>query len=760
MKRLVLSLLALALCSAAFAQWEIRPADYRISKADLKRAQELLAADVPAERPSAPSKGQVRVPQGEPGTCIARPFEQGTSTAITFPNPSSGAQWFPSASLGLFIHWGIHSMIGAQPSWNMIKGYEWGGEYHSRQEYYDQANYFNPQDEGFFEKYLGAAREAGFRYAVLTTRHHDGYALWPSKYGIGVKQYMKGRDLVREYVDACRATGMKVGLYFSPRDWHYPGDRPDTEWDVATWGKRGPVKDTVQNRKDFEKFFAYVLAQLEELLTNYGKIDILWLDGMGWYGIPVSDLQTEKVYAWIRSLQPDIVVNDRWGNIVNPDNPAGTSMRIGDFTTPFECQTPTYIPSEWWEHCHIWTGKGGGWGYNTKGLFRPLSWFMEEFVASRSLGGNFLPNVGPSGSGDMHPNFYKEIAKLKAWMATGEESLIGCGPTPGVELSNVPLTTRGKDIWYAHVLPRFKGQVSVKTGRKPVGVVLLRKRQKVDYIYRDGFLNFKLPDSMREGVDDVVKIYFSANPTELDPVKDAAKIKAKKLLCFDLDATLTEHRMPLEPAARELMTELCKRYDVVMMAAGNCPRVYHQMGDFPVPIVGNYGMQESAIVDGEFRIIREDTAPADTAFIEKWCDYFRKKYGYTSYSGNSVEYHASGMVTFGLMGTAPDKYEKLKFDPDKAKRRAMYPEVLEVFKDYAVYIGGSTSFDLTPAQYNKFDAALRYAHEHGYCLDDCLFVGDDLDDGGGDSHIRLYGMDYIRIWDYSKTPDMLRFMWE
>ena len=725
MKRFITFLLALTLCAGAFAQWEIDSRDYKVSKKDMKHAMELL---------------------------------QAPSQDIVFPNPAPGAQWFPSASLGLFLHWGIHSMIGAQPSWNMIKGYRWGGEYHSRQEYYEQAHYFNPGN--YFESYLAAAREAGFKYAVLTTRHHDGYALWPSRYGIGVKQYMGGRDLVREYVDACHATGMRVGFYFSPQDWHYPGYRPDTEWDVATWGKRGPVQDSVQNRKDFEKFFAYVISQLEELLTNYGRVDVLWLDGMGWYGIPVSDLQTERVYAWIRSLQPDIVINDRWGNIVNPDNPAGTSMRIGDFTTPFECMTPTYVPSEWWEHCHIWTGKGGGWGYNTRGLFRPLSWFMEEFVASRSLGGNFLPNVGPSGTGDMHPNFYKEVAGLKEWMATGEESLIGCGPTPGVERSNVPLTTRGKDIWYSHLLGGFKGQVSVKTDRAPYSVTLLRTREKVPYIYRDGFLNFKLPDSMREGIDDVVKITFSANPTELDPVRDAARIKAKKLICFDLDATLTEHRMPLEPAARELLEKLSEKYDLVMSAAGNCPRVYKQMGGFPVPIVGNYGMQESAIVDGEFRIIREDTCPADTAFIMKWCQYFREKYGYTSYSGDPVEFHASGMVTFGLMGTAPDKYEKLKFDPDKAKRRAMYPEVLEVFKDYAVYIGGSTSFDLTPRQYNKFDATLRYAHEHGYSLDDCLFVGDDLDDGGGDSHIRLYGMDYIRIYDYRKTPEMLRFMWE
>ena len=487
-KMSVLSLM-LALALTAFAQpaakgqltedlpnpAEIRPEDYRISRKDLQKALNILYGPGPEH--------------------------------LVYPNPAPGAQWYPQAGLGLFMHWGIHSMIGVQPSWNMIKDYEWGGEYHSREEYYGQAYRFDPQ-EYHPERYLQAAADAGFTYAVLTTRHHDGYALWPSKYGIGTKQYMHGRDLLEPYVKACRDAGLKVGFYYSPRDWHYPGDRPETEWDVATWGKRGPVKDTVANRQAFEHFFAYVMAQLEELLTRYGKIDVLWLDGMGWYGIPVQDLQTDKVYAWIRSLQPDIVINDRWGNIVNPDNPEGTSVRIGDFTTPFECQTPTYVPSAWWEHCHIWNGKGGGWGYNKKGIFRPFSWFMEEYVASRSLGGNFLINVGPSGTGDMHPNFYREIAKVQAWMATGAESVCGNGPSPGVERSNVPLTTRGNDIWYAHVLARFKGQVSVKTDRKPAKVILLRTGEPVTHIWRDGFLHFKLPKESRTDADDVVKIIF------------------------------------------------------------------------------------------------------------------------------------------------------------------------------------------------------------------------------------------------------------
>ena len=483
---LLLSILPCGLCLRASAPAAppsvkdpavIDPADYRISKRDLQRARDLLSAPSPAE-------------------------------PVVFPNPAPGAQWYPSAGLGLFMHWGIHSTRGAQPSWNMIKGYRYGGTYHSREEYYSWALDWEP-DNFCPEKYLRAAKEAGFSYAVLTTRHHDGYALWPSRYGIGVKQYMHGRDLVREYVDACRRTGMRVGFYFSPRDWHYPGDRPLSEFDVQTWGKRGPVEDEAANRKAFERFFAYVLAQLEELLTSYGKIDLLWLDGMGWYGIPVQDLCTEKVYAWIRSLQPDIVINDRWENIVNPDNPSGTGMRIGDFTTPFECTVPTYTPSPWWEHCHIWTDHGGGWGYNVQGEFRPLGWFLRSLVMSRSYGGNFLPNAGPAPSGDMHPNFYKALAEVREWMAANAESVIAAGPTPGAERSNVPLTTRsgpeGK-IWYAHLLEGFKGEVSVRTDSAPASLTLLRTGEKIPFIFRNGFISFSLPAEKRGAGDDVVKI--------------------------------------------------------------------------------------------------------------------------------------------------------------------------------------------------------------------------------------------------------------
>ena len=111
------------------------------------------------------------------------------------------------------------------------------------------------------------------------------------------------------------------------------------------------------------------------------------------------------------------------------------------------------------------------------------------------------------------------------------------------------------------------------------------------------------------------------------------------------------------------------------------------------------------------------------------------------------------MVTFGLLGTAPKAEQKVTFDPDRKKRRAMYPEVCEIFKDYSVYIGGSSSFDFAGPQYNKYDCVMAYAKEHGYARDEIVFVGDDFDDGGGDSHVRIKGLDYIAVDDYRKFPE-------
>lgn len=235
-------------------------------------------------------------------------------------------------------------------------------------------------------------------------------------------------------------------------------------------------------------------------------------------------------------------------------------------------------------------------------------------------------------------------------------------------------------------------------------------------------------------------------------------MKTKRLLCFDLDGTLTQHRSKLEEPNRAVLDELGKKYKLLMVGAGNAPRIYAQMGEYPIDIIGNYGMQESKMIDGKFTIVREDVYAPDKAYFMKTIEYLRKKYGYTEYKGDTVEFHATGMVTFPLLGTKADVADKIAFDPTREKRRVLYPEVLELFRDYTVYIGGSSSFDFSGKTYNKYDAIMRYAKENGYEKDEILYVGDDFGDGGGDSHVRIGGLDYVEIADYKTLKEKLAFL--
>jgi len=410
-------------------------------------------------------------------------------------NTHPGAQWFPKAGLGLFMHWGIHSVAGIQPSWAMIKNYPAGGDprFYPPEKYYALADKFNPQNYDP-DKWMAAARRAGFTYAVLTAKHHDGYALWPTKYGdMNTRRYLGGRDLLRPYVEACRRHGLKVGFYFSPRDWHYPGyPIDDVGFDYNNRFKFSPIKDPVQNERDFESFYAYTIGQLRELLTQYGTIDVFWFDGISWY--PFTDMRTTQTLAWVRKLQPGIVINPRWGN-------------MGDFETP-EVELPKGRPQGWWEACYIWPK--GHWGYVPSERFETLAWVLEMLVKCRTWGGNLLLNVGPRPDGTMPDPFYENSEELGAWMAHSGESLIGADPTPGDAQSNVPITRRA-GIWYLHVLPKHQGPVELKNVPSPRFVKLLRTGQLISH-HGSSPLVLELPPATRTSLDDVVAVYWSREP--------------------------------------------------------------------------------------------------------------------------------------------------------------------------------------------------------------------------------------------------------
>lgn len=328
-------------------------------------------------------------------------------------NAHPDAQWFyQPTKLGLFIHFGIASVGGdIDLSWGMMENpqrRQKGNGIVTPREYWNYAKVFDPTD--FHpKKWLSAVKAAGFDYAVFTTRHHDGYAMWPSNVGdFSTKQYMNGRDIVGEYVTACRAVGLKVGLYYSPPDWRYNQkymsfmvssrsasfpDRPHMDTDHNAVDEIPPMP-----REHLEKYAAYVNAQVRELLTRYGKIDLFWFDGT----IPDVSLAIDE--NEMRALQPSMVINDRlWG--------------VGDFNTKYECSLPAEKPPfDVWEASYGWH-VGGGWGYVINAdKFRPLDVLTERYSVVKRFGGNLILNIAPDKTGKVPDAFYDSAAEFGEWL--------------------------------------------------------------------------------------------------------------------------------------------------------------------------------------------------------------------------------------------------------------------------------------------------------------------------------------------------------
>ncbi len=332
------------------------------------------------------------------------------SSETSFPRTrDAGAKWFyEKTNLGLFIHFGI-SAAGddIDISWGMMDNPDRrakGNGILTPREYWALAEKFNPKH---FEpqKWLSAAKDAGFTYAVFTTKHHDGFAMWPSEVGgFSTKNYMGGRDLVGEFVTACRAVGLKVGLYYSPPDWRfdqkymsfmsgshsekYP-DRPYEDIDHK------PIDSLPEMPEEHKKAHAeYFNAQMRELLTRYGQVDLLWFDGA------LPSLDGTMTIDEIRALQPHIIVNDRlWG--------------VGDYCSRFECRLPTEKPDVPWETSQIWH-VGGGWSYvKNADKYRAPEITLHQYEVAKEFGGNLLLNIAPDGDGVVPQAYYSALQRLK-----------------------------------------------------------------------------------------------------------------------------------------------------------------------------------------------------------------------------------------------------------------------------------------------------------------------------------------------------------
>lgn len=225
-----------------------------------------------------------------------------------------------------------------------------------------------------------------------------------------------------------------------------------------------------------------------------------------------------------------------------------------------------------------------------------------------------------------------------------------------------------------------------------------------------------------------------------------------KLIAFDLDGTMTQHKTKIEPENRMVLERLAEKYRLCMVGGGDCLRIFNQLNRFPIDVIGNYGLRYGKYNEEtkDLDIVRDLSFEPDRESVEKRVAFLREKHGFTEYAGDSVEYHPSGCVTFAVLGTKAKQEDKLAFDPDRKKRRAFYDEVCELFPEYVVFVGGSSSFDMAPKPYNKYYALDLYCREHGYSHDEVVFVGDDYGLGGNDESVYKSDFDFICVDDYRK----------
>lgn len=357
-------------------------------------------------------------------------------------------EWFQDLRFGLFLHWGPYSQMGCIESWPLvwadrswsnpsIKTFEEMLEF--RERYFALNRTFDPAE--FDPKaWAKAAKRAGMKYVMFTTKHHDGFCMFDTRqtdYRITHPDCpysrRKNPDIVREVFTAFRNEGFGIGCYFSKSDWHHP-----CYWDPARRAEdRNPNYDTLKEPQRWARFVQFVHAQIEELMSNYGRIDILWLDG-GQVRPPKQDIQMDRLAEMARRHQPDLIIVDRT---------AGTKHE--NYRTP-EQKVPDKPLPYVWESCLT---MGRQWSYKPDDDYKSPRQLIHLLVDVVAKGGNLLLNIGPQPDGKLPPPALQRLEAIGRWMDVNAEAIHGSRPLPPWKDGQVAFTRRGDTVYAIYLLP-------------------------------------------------------------------------------------------------------------------------------------------------------------------------------------------------------------------------------------------------------------------------------------------------------------------
>ena len=361
-------------------------------------------------------------------------------------------KWWTDARFGMFIHWGLYA-LPARHEW--VKNHE----RMTNEQYQKYFDIFNP-DLYDAKEWARQARAAGMKYVVLTAKHHEGFCLFDSKFtDYKATNTPFGRDIIKEYVEAFRAEGLKVGFYYSLIDWHHPDYTIDRNHPLRT--DKDEEYAAMNKGKDMNRYREYMKNQVRELLTNYGEISIIWFDFSfpGKNGKGRADWDSENLIKLARSLQPGIIVDDR---LDLKDVEGGW-----DFISPEQVKVskwPEYngkkIP---WETCQTFSGS---WGYyRDEQTWKSPAQLLELLIESVSKGGNLLLNVGPTARGAFDNRAQERLKAMGEWMKYNSRSIYGCTEAPSgfkasdnTILTYNPVTRR----LYIHLLAYPMGRVNLE----------------------------------------------------------------------------------------------------------------------------------------------------------------------------------------------------------------------------------------------------------------------------------------------------------
>lgn len=383
--------------------------------------------------------------------------------------------WFTAARLGLFVHWDHASQQGLEISWPLV-----GGTFAIRagtvsvEQYHSSAATFDPQawDAPALAR---LAKESGVRYAVLTTKHHSGYAMFHTKLSDwSIEHSPFGRDVVREFADAMRAEGIKVGFYFSLSDWHHPDYPAFTEEMKPYSFPEGPPPP---DEATWERYLEFMYGQIRELLTDYGRVDLIWFDG-GWER-RASQWRSRDLEAMIRELQPGIIINDRLPH-------------AGDYATPEQFVPPT-PPEGPWETC-MTMNESWSWNPDDTELKSPRS-LVHTLCEVAGRGGNLLLNISPKGDGSIPPEQVERLEHVGAWLRKHSEAIHGTVPGLAPWQHYGP-STRSGDRTYVHLLAKPYDTVTVRgvPVKRVTAVTDLASGRSLDFSIRTGIIERLAPD--------------------------------------------------------------------------------------------------------------------------------------------------------------------------------------------------------------------------------------------------------------------------